>query len=548
MSSRKKKPKTDSSRESLAEIVKLIPGYDPHKRCETFVFDESKAQASLDFFAECLTHVKGSKASKQFALEPWQKSIIANTFGWVRGDGTRRYREVFIYVPRKNGKSTLCAGIVLLLLFCDGEAGAEIYSAAADREQAALVFAHAKGMVLAEPELRSRAKIYATFKSIEFPERAGFYRAISAEADTKHGFNTHGAIIDELHAQPNRELCDVLTTSTGSRTNPLIVYITTADFDRPSICNEKYDYACKVRDGLIDDPGFLPVIYEATPEDDWTSPEVWKKANPNLGISIGREYFEREFQRARETPTYENTFKRLHLNIRTTTDQKWLDLAQWDSCAEAIPEEQLFNRPCFGGLDLSQKIDVTAWSLVFPPTADDPKWRIRLRCWVPQERADARERRDRVPYRTWANQGHIELIPGDVIDQKIIEAAILADAQKFALQDIGFDTWNAMQMAMQLEANGAQMVKFGQGFASMSEPTKELEKLVISQRIAHGGNPVLRWMASNVMLETDAAGNVKPSKKKSRERIDGIVATVMALGRAMVTEVQQGFEYQSIEL
>lgn len=496
-------------------------------------FDEATANAAVSFFTSHLSHIEGESAGKPLTLEPWQAVVVGCAFGWKRADGTRRYREVFEYVPRKNGKTTKIGGLVNFVAFCDEEPGAQIYSAAADREQATLVYRQAKGMILANPELAAGCKVYSTYKSIEYP--TAVYKALSSDADTKHGFNSHFVVVDELHAHYSRDLVDVLQTSTGSRRQPLMWFITTADFDRQSICNEKYDYACKVRDGIIEDSSFLPVIYEASKDDDWTNPEVWAKANPNLGVSVSREYFERECKKAQDVPSYTNTFLRLHLNIRTQNEVKWLSLSHWDQCNGAVNDADLAGRKCWGGLDLSSKFDVTAYVLVFPPTEKDPLYRIRPWFFIPEDNARQREQRDRVTYTTWARQGLIKMTEGNRVDYDFVKQTIRDSVKQFDIQDIAYDPWNATQIAIQLQDEGANMVEFGQGFRSMSEPTKELESLVLGGKIAHGGNEVLRWMASNTTLEQDAAGNVKPSKKKSTERIDGMVATIMALGRAITS-------------
>jgi phage terminase large subunit-like protein len=515
-----------------------IPGYDPLASAGDCRFDAAAAQRAIDFFHECLTFTAGEWMGQPFLLQPWQRAIIGNLFGWKRSDGRRRYREAFIFVPRKCGKSELAGGLGNLLTFADGEPAAQVYCAAADREQARLVFNAAKTMVMAEPELSSRGRIYTN--AIHVESTGSVLKVISAEAYSKHGLNASGIIIDELHAQPNRDLVDVLTTSIGARRQPLIVYITTSDYDRESICNEKYDYACKVRDGIIADAAFLPVIYEARPDEDWTDPEVWKRANPNLGVSIRHEYLDRECQRAIETPTYENSFKRLHLNMKTQQDVRWLRLEAWDACGqEPIDEAALARKPCSAGLDLSTTTDLSALALLFPegaegPTCSPKRYTLLCRFWLPAENARQRERRDRVPYETWARQGLIELTPGSVIDYDRIRARIGELGQQFQIKEIAVDPWNATQLALQLQADCFKVLTFGQNFKDMTAPCKEFEKIIVSGKLRHGGNPVLRWMASNVAVETDAAGNLKPSKKKSTERIDGIVATVMALGRAML--------------
>jgi phage terminase large subunit-like protein len=517
------------------KLFALLPGYDPAGRAapgERFV--PELAEHALRFFPEQLQFIEGERGGDPFDLEPWQRAIVACLFGWVRADGTRRYRESLIYVPRKNGKTPFCAGMVDLVMFTDGEPGAQIYSAAAEREQAALIFRHAAGMIARNPEMMRRSKIYRTFKSIEYPAEGSIYKALSSEADTKHGLGAHLIIVDELHAHRDGELVDVLKTSTAARRQPLVVYITTADYERESVCNRVYDYARKVRDGVVEDSSFLPAIWEASGEDDWTDPKVWAKANPNLGVSVKLDYLARECERARNEPTYENTFKRLHLNIRTQQDIRWLSVEKWAACNDPVDEAALAGRVCYAGLDLSTKVDLTAYVLVFPPTDDDPKWRVLPRFFAPEENAREREKKDRVPYQTWADQGHLTLTPGNVVDYDRVAAALMADAARFQIREVAYDPWNATHLALQLQAEGATMVEFRQGFGSMSEPTKELERLVISRELAHGGHPVLSWMASHVAVELDAAGNVKLSKRKSTERIDGLVCIVMGLGRAMV--------------
>ena len=503
-----------------------------------FWFDESAAEMAAEFFSRYLTHVKGEWAGQPLDLSEWQKDrIIHPLFGCKRPDGTRRYRTAYIEIPRKNAKSTMCAGIALLLLFADKEPGAEIYSAAADREQAAIVFDAAKQMVEASPELRKRCEIYR--RSIVIPATGSSYKVLSADAFTKHGLNAHGIIFDELHAQPNRELWDVLKTSTGARRQPLVVAITTAGYDRHSICWEQHDYAEKVRDGVIQDTSFLPVIYAAGPEDDWKNPETWAKANPGLGISIKPEYLAQEAKRAAEVAAYENTFKRLHLNIWTEQSERWLALDKWDACGEGIVNpDELEGRFCYAGLDLASTTDIAAFVMVFPH--EDGLSSVLARFWVPEEGIRKRAHRDRVPYDLWAKQGHITPTEGDVIDYDQIRADIAELAKLYNIREIAFDRWGAAQISTQLQGDGLTVVPMGQGFASMSPPTKELEKLILGRQLRHGGNPVLRWMASNVAVKQDPAGNLKPAKDKSAERIDGIVALIMAIDRASRHEAADG--------
>lgn len=521
------------------KLIREVPGYDPFAGADDYRFDSRKAAHVIRFFHDDLRHVKGEKAYTPFYLERWQQAIMANLFGWVRkSDGRRRYRQAFIFVPRKNGKTPIAAGIVLYLLFEGNEPGAEIYGAASEYRQATFVFEHARGMVLQSKRLLDRCKIYSgQAKSIQLTSDYSTYRVISSDAFTKHGFNCNAYIMDETHTQLNADLTDALETSVGARREPLGIHITTSDYEREgSICNELHAHASKVRDGLHD-PEFLPVIYEAADEDDWADPAVWGKANPNLGVSLSMDYLVSACEKAKRLPRYENVFKRLHLNIRTEQDVRWLPMEKWDECDDAIDEQELEGRACYAGLDLASTTDIAAFVLAFQ--GEDGRFDVLPFFWCPADGAHERERRDRVPYLTWSRQEHIEMTPGNVVDYDRIRERIVELGQRFEIQEIAIDRWNSTQLQTQLQGDGFDVVPFGQGFGSMTAPTKELEKLVLSGKISHGGHPVLRWMASNAAAEEDAAGNIKPSKKKSTEKIDGIVALIMALGRAMVSEDEE---------
>jgi phage terminase large subunit-like protein len=517
-------------------LFRLIPGYDPVETAGDCRFDDATADKVCAFFETWLSHIEGELSGKPLAMQPWQQAIVGCAFGWKRPNGLRRYREVFQYVPRKNGKTTQLGGLINMVALCDNEPGAQIYSAAAEREQAALVYRQAKGMILNNEVLEKQCRIYATFKSIEYPNGV-VYKALSADADTKHGFNTHFVVVDELHAQPDRELVDVLITSTGSRRQPLVWYITTADFARESICNEKYDYACKVRDGLIQDASFLPAIWEATIEDDWKSPDVWRKANPNLGVSVSLEYLERECQRAQEVPAYENTFKRLHLNIQTEQDVRAIPMDQWARCTGIYTLDDLAGKTCFAGLDLSSKVDVTALVLAFPEEDRIRLWPI---FWVPEETARMRERQNKTRFDEWIRRGHMQTTPGNSIDHAFIRKTINDLSHKVRIAKIAFDPWNAAQLSTELgEQDGFEVCEFRQGYQTMSEPTKMMLARLADGNLEHPNNPCLNWMAANFSTDEDAAGNLKPSKKKSTEKIDGIVASVMAMGLAALEPADQ---------
>lgn len=491
-------------------------------------FDELAAFAAETFFETMLVHVEGPLAGQPFVLEPWQRELVRELFGWKLPDGRRQYNTLYLEVPRGNGKSTFAAGLALYMLTVGGEYSAKIYGAAADKPQAAIVFETAAKMVDASSALRRRVRVYRN-KTMEFVENSSQYIVLSSDAYTKHGLNPSCIIFDELHAQPNRELYDVLRTAMGKRAQPLMVLITTAGYDRNSICWEQHEYARQVAAGIVVDPTWLVRIYAADDTDDWTDPDTWRKANPNYGVSVREEFLRTECATALQTPAYQNTFRRLYLNQWTQQDSRWLDMRVWDECGQPLPD--LAGRACFGGLDLASTTDIAACVLAFTPTADDEPVYLLPFFWIPAESMIERERRDRVPYSTWVRQGLIEATPGNVIDYAYIRQRINDLAQQYDLREVAFDPWNATQLSVQLLDDGVNMVAMRQGFASLSGPTKEFHRLLLARRIAHGGNPVLRWMADNVTVRQDPAGNIKPDKSKSTNRIDGIVAGIMAVGR-----------------
>ena len=495
-------------------------------------FDEAAAERAVQFFERFLVHTKGKWAGHPFELMEWQKNdIIRPLFGWKRKDGRRKYRTAYIEIPRKNGKSTLCAGIALYLLTADGEFGAEVYSAAGDREQAGIVFNDCKAMIQLSPALKKRLKTFRN--SIVFQQNNSSYKVISADADTKHGFNAHGIIFDELHTQPDRDLWDVLTTSTGAREQPLVVAITTAGYDRKSICWEQHEYARKVKDGIIDDPSFFSFIAAAEESDDWTDPDTWRKANPGLGQTIKLDYLEESCAKAKSTPALQNTFRRLHLNQWTSQSTRWMDLSLWDQSASMVIPEQLKGRECYAGLDLASTTDIAAFVLVFPPVAPETAYQVVPFFWIPGDNVRGRMDKDRVPYDVWIRQGYVNATEGNIIHYQAIRNKIEELSKIYDIKEIAYDRWGAVQLSQELSDAGMTVIPFGQGFASMSPPTKELLSLVTAQNLRHGGNPVLRWMADNLVVKQDPAGNIKPDKAKSTEKIDGMVALIMGLDRAI---------------
>lgn len=499
-----------------------------------FWFDERAARMAVAFFERCLHHNTGKWAGQPFILQPWERQIVRDLFGWKKADGTRKFRTAYIEVPRKNGKTTLGAGIALYMLFADGEPGAQVYSAAADRIQAGLVFREAKAMVEGSPILLGEgAQIY--MHSIIVPSTNSFYRVLSKEAAHQQGLNSHGVIFDELHVQPDRELWDVLTTSMGARRQPLLVTITTAGYDRTSICWEQHEYAESLLKGILHDDSYYPVIYAADPEDDWLDEKVWERANPNIDVTISREFLRSEAERARQVPAYQNTFRRYYLNQWTSQESRFMPMEAWDACETPYDEQLLKGQVCYGGLDLASTSDIAAFWLDFPDEGDDQGQRHQILeyYWIPKDNVIDRSRRDKVQYDEWVKEGLIRTTEGNVIDFEVILRDIEQLGDQFNIREIAFDRWGATQVSRRLSDMGFQVVGFGQGMASMAAPTKELLRLTMCGHIKHRAHPVTRWMMDNLTVDTDAAGNVKPNKAKSREKIDGPVAGIMALDRAM---------------
>lgn len=492
-------------------------------------FDAQAARVAILFF-NVLRHWKGEWAGQSIVLEPWQQFFLWMLFGWKRADGTRRFRTAYLEVARKNGKTTLAAGVGLLLSFVEGEPGAEVYTAATKRDQARIAHRDATEMVRRSPQLKQIIKVFKD--NLHNVEMGAKFEPLGRDADSLDGLNVHGAICDEVHAWRGRDLWDILETATGARRQPLMLAITTAGFDRQSLCYQLHEYAIKVNNGLVQDDSFLGLIYGLDDGDDWEDEANWGKANPNLDVSKKRDDMRRQAKRAREMPAQLNAFLRLHLNVWTQVEDRWMNPDKWRACGKR-PLPDLIGRRCYGGLDLSSTTDVSALVWVFPPEDDDEPYWVLPRFWIPLENLQERVRRDRVPYDAWLRDGLIEATPGNVIDYDFILAQIEQDMGTFDVGEVAFDRWGAARIVTQLQNMGVEVVQFGQGFASMSAPMRELEKLVLARDIAHGGNAPLAWMADNVVGKQDPAGNIKPDKSRSIEKIDGIVALIMALDRAV---------------
>lgn len=502
-----------------------------HAAARGLHFDEAAAERAIEFY-RLLPHIEGEWAQDQAAgieLEPWQAFIVGSLFGWKRADGARRFRTAYVEVARKNGKSTFAAPIGLLLAFFDGEPGAEVYAAATKKDQARIVWNKARQMVTRRPYLKDRIRAFVG--NLHDERTASKFEPLGADEDTLDGLNIHGAIVDELHAHKTRGVVDVLETGTGARRQPLIVYITTAGYDRHSVCWSHHEYSRRVVDGTIADDTWFGYVAALDDGDDWRDPAVWPKANPNLGVSVKLDTLEAACRRAQEIPSEQQEFRRKRCNQWTESAERWLDLDAWDACSgEPVDPDSLIGRTCYGGLDLSSTLDLTSYALLFPEP--DGGYTVLLRNFVPADNVRRRAERDRVPYQVWIDAGYITATPGNVVDYDAVEAAVLADWQRYDLKEVAIDRWNSTATQTRLAGEGVTVVPFGQGFASMTAPSKELERLVMEGKLRHGANPVLRWAAGNVVALHDPAGNIKPDKARSTERIDPIVAVIMALGRA----------------
>lgn len=535
-------------------------------------FDEDAARYALDFFDYC-KHSKGEWAGKTLELEPWQQFQIWNIFGWKKEkDNCRRFNTVYDEEPRKNGKSTKMAAIGLYMFIADGEAGAEVYVAATKRDQALIIFDESVRMVKKSPQLNKLVKNVKNNMSII--STASKFEPLGADKDTLDGLNMHCGIIDELHAHKTRGVWDVLDTATGSRQQALIAAITTAGYDKTSICWEQHEYAEKVLQGIIQDDTFFCMIFTIDDEDikagNYFDEEVWRKANPNYGISVKPDDFKKVANKAKELPSQLNTFLRLKLNVWTQAESRWFAMEKWDACAGEVKEEELIGKPCFTALDLSSTDDITAMGHIFPFELDKEieleiemidengelekyiiktkyKYKILTRFFLPEAAINARVKKARVPYDVWGRDGYIIKTPGNVLDYAYVLKQFDDDAQKFNIREVAYDRWGAIKIIPEMSSRGMTVVPFGQGFKDMSPASKEFERLLLSRTLEHGNNPVLNWMASNVVVEQDSAGNIKPSKLKSSEKIDGMITTVMGIGRCVgAGEIQSVYEDRGV--
>lgn len=504
-------------------------------------FDKQAADWAIEFFDTYLHHTQGPLAGEAFHLAPEQEWVTREAFGWMRADGRRLVRTVYVEEPRAMGKSQWGAGIAGKLLCADGESDPEIVGAAVDRKQARIILNRLKAMMRMSPELSKRATpLRGEIRYTSKTGGEGWYEATSSDVASAWGGAPHGVIFDEVHAQKSRELWDALITGTGKRRQPMVWAFTTAGWDHESLCWELHEYTRQGAEGSLDDPSFLGVVWAAPEDADWTLPETWRMANPLLEAEAGTglaasgaraavslDFLERECERAKAIPAFSNTFRTMYLSQWVGQETRFIPMDMWDLCGEPVRPGK---RAAFGGLDLASTTDLAAYAVV---SLRDDKVEVDLRVFAPADGLRERVQRDRVPYDVWAREGLLTLTPGRTIRQEAIRQAVLESAGTYDLKDVGYDPWNASELVVDLESDGVQMVQLRQGFSSMSAPTKELLRLVLDQKLRHGGHPILRWMVDNTAPQTDAAGNVKPDKSRSTGRIDGLVASVMAVDGLM---------------
>lgn len=500
-----------------------------------YKFDVDLANRYLDFF-DLLKHSKGELAGQPIHLELWQCFRIGSVFGWVHKEtGLRRFFEAYHQVPRKNGKSTEAAGVGVELLTIDGEQGAEVYSAATKKDQARIIFDEAKRMVNASSHIKRHINIYQT--NMSMPMSNSKFEPLSSDANSLDGLNIHGGIIDELHAHKTRDVYDVLVTATGARKQPLIWIVTTAGFNTNGICYEKYEYSVKVLKGVIEDDRFFCYIAQADENDDPFDENTWIKANPNIGVSCSLEDLRTKAKQAKEIPAALTNFMVKHLNMWVNAETAWMNMQKYKECEEANSDfdiSQLEGERCFCGVDLSATTDITSVNLEFP--LHDGRYAWINHCFLPEDGILEKERRDKVPYTAWAREGYITLTPGPTIDYEWIQSYIMEMSKKYQIQEIDYDPWNSTQFANNLMNEGFECVEIRQGFKTLSEPIKDVEKLILEKRLITFNNPVLRFAISNAVPSLDPAGNIKLDKSKASKRIDPIIAGVTSHVRAMLHE------------
>lgn len=527
------------------ECVPLVKTPEP-RMVKGAAFDAERVDKVLAAFS-ILRHTQGDLAGQPLVPDPWQVAyIIAPVFGWVRKNDAGRWvriiRNLYVDLPRKNGKSTMCGGFAIYLTAADGEAGAQVLAAATTSSQASYVFAPVKQLASVAPALRGHVRALQT--RIIHPRTNSYFGVVSSVAEALHGANVHGAIIDELHVHKTPDLVEAIETGTGSRSQPLIVKITTADDGRPNtIYARNRRYVEQLEQGIFKDPSTYGVVFAALETDDPFAEATWKKANPGYGVSPTKESLREAAEKAKNSPAELSSFLRLRLGIRTKQTTRFIDLKAWDRNAGHVDEAELAGRACWGGLDLGSVSDLTALCWLFP-REDRPGYEVVWRFWTPEDNLEALDKRTAGAASLWVSQGWLDITPGNVTDYDFIKERVLQDMDAFDVISLGYDRWNATQIVNDLMAEDVPLVKVGQGMFAMNPALKEIQRLVLTgtrsePMLAHGGNPLMRWMVDNLAVATDASGNVKPDKANSGDKIDGVSALANAISEALGTSQQR---------
>lgn len=506
-----------------------------------YVFDEEQAGEWCEFI-EHLPHIKGPLAGQNIKLEDWQCFGLTTTFGWLKRDTrTRRFRRSYWELPRGNAKSTLSSGVGLKALCADGEGGAEVYSAATTRDQARIVFADGQAMARRRPQLCQALGVEVLAHSIVQQSTASKFMALASDSNSLDGLNIHFAIVDELHAHKTREVYDVLETGTGKRPQSMLWSITTAGSDRAGICYEIRSYAAKVLGGVVEDDSLFAIIYTIDDGDDWTDEATWRKANPNWGVSVQPDVIAQLAAKAMQMPAAQSNFKTKHLNVWVNADAAWMDMRAWDKAADpSLSLDRFAGKRAYVGLDLASKTDIAARVMLFPEMVGDVLHYYAFGRYFLPEQAVTDGRNSQ--YSGWALQDLLTTTPGDVLDFQFIEDDLMALSSRHEIAEIGFDPWQAMQLAQRMTQNGATMTEVRNTVANFSAPMKELDALVRAGRLHHNGDPVLTWMISNVVCHMDAKENIYPRKERPENKIDGVIALIIAMARAMANAAPGSFD------
>ena len=493
---------------------------------------DRKAAARAIRFIESLKHTKGEWAGRKFLLEPWQQFIVWNIFGWMLSGGTRRFRYAYIEIARKNGKTALSAGIGLYMLFADGESRPEVYSAATVKDQAKICFSDAAEIVKAT-DLKKYLSVFRN--SITYEAKGGMLKPLSSDYGTHDGLNPSCGIIDEFHAHKDSGMFDVIKSAFGARRQPLMFIITTAGFNKAGACFAYRDNVIKVLRGVNRDESLFGIVYTLDDKEEWDNPKMWVKANPNLGVSLSVDYLASQVMDAKNRPEAVRNVMTKNVNLWVDAELTWILDEAWMKCIGTTAPADLKGCDCWGGLDLSNVGDITAFVLLFH---ENDKFQLLPHFWIPEEKMLEKIKKENINYDRWVAERYVTVTPGNVVDYDFVKADILRITADYTLKSTAYDRWNASQTIIDLQNEGMEFSPFGQGFGSMSAPTKQFEALVLTGEVEHFGNPVLRWMLTSTVVQTDPAGNIKPDKRKSVQKIDGIVASIMALGEWMTAQAK----------